>query len=305
MPLSSDHILQPSGPKVLGLLYVMLREPRGRTRLRNLSKGTNMRVQKIFVIAWLATVWQAAIFPRMVDAEEHRQQLTGQLIYQGEPPTPPKVVLNKDIEFCTPHDPPYERLIVDPETKGIANVVVWLYLRRGEQAPEVTEGVLPDSVTLDNAGCRLAPHICPVRTGQTLKLGNEDQVSHNANAFLRRNSPFNEVIPAGNVLEKQFNQPEPFPARVRCSIHAWMEAWLVVTDHPFVAVTGKDGRFSIEGLPAGNWSFRVWHEAARSLNEAVVQGEKVSWPKGVLTVEVESGLHDLGQMELPAKFFRP
>jgi len=33
-----------------------------------------------------------------------------------------------------------------------------------------------------------------------------------------------------------------------------------VLDHPFMAVTDEEGNFSIEGLPAGSYEFRVWHE---------------------------------------------
>jgi hypothetical protein len=33
-----------------------------------------------------------------------------------------------------------------------------------------------------------------------------------------------------------------------------------VTDNPFHARTGEDGRFEIQGVPPGTWTLRVWHE---------------------------------------------
>jgi hypothetical protein len=41
-----------------------------------------------------------------------------------------------------------------------------------------------------------------------------------------------------------------------------MKAYHFPIDHPYVAVTDKDGHFKIEGLPAGKHLFNVWHESA-------------------------------------------
>jgi len=39
-----------------------------------------------------------------------------------------------------------------------------------------------------------------------------------------------------------------------------MEAWVVVLDHPFFAVTGADGQFEIPGLPPGKHTLVAWQE---------------------------------------------
>jgi hypothetical protein len=33
-----------------------------------------------------------------------------------------------------------------------------------------------------------------------------------------------------------------------------------VTENPFHARTGADGRFEIRGVPPGRWTLRIWHE---------------------------------------------
>jgi hypothetical protein len=33
-----------------------------------------------------------------------------------------------------------------------------------------------------------------------------------------------------------------------------------VTENPFHARSGDDGRFEIRGVPPGTWTLRVWHE---------------------------------------------
>jgi uncharacterized protein (DUF2141 family) len=55
-----------------------------------------------------------------------------------------------------------------------------------------------------------------------------------------------------------FESPEVF--RVKCDVHPWMQAWVRVVDNPFFAVTGRDGRFTLHGLPPGTYTLKAWHE---------------------------------------------
>ena len=47
--------------------------------------------------------------------------------------------------------------------------------------------------------------------------------------------------------------------QLKCDIHPWMETWVYVSDNSLFAVTGADGKFSIEGVPAGSYEIEVWH----------------------------------------------
>jgi hypothetical protein len=47
---------------------------------------------------------------------------------------------------------------------------------------------------------------------------------------------------------------------LQCNVHGWMHANLAVLDHPYFAVTGADGSFSLAGLPAGTYVIEAWHE---------------------------------------------
>jgi len=62
----------------------------------------------------------------------------------------------------------------------------------------------------------------------------------------------------GCVLVKKFDKAETF--RVKCEVHGWMGAYIGVFEHPFFAVTGEDGSFTIKGLPAGEYTLEAWHE---------------------------------------------
>jgi hypothetical protein len=87
-------------------------------------------------------------------------------------------------------------------------------------------------------------------------------------------SPFRNE--AANVLvggqrgdvEITMKHPEILPIGVRSEIYPWMQSYWVVTDHPYVGITDKKGRFRIEGLPAGEHAFTVWHEQVGYIDRA-------------------------------------
>ena len=91
----------------------------------------------------------------------------------------------------------------------------------------------------------------------------------------------------------------PLPTRVDCSIHAWMKAWLIILDHPYVAITDEDGRFEIKNVPAGEWTFRFWHERPGYLPGASHNGKESPLSKGSwkLTVAAAETL-DLGELSV-------
>jgi hypothetical protein len=59
---------------------------------------------------------------------------------------------------------------------------------------------------------------------------------------------------------------------VKCDVHGWMEAYIGVQDHPYAAVSGTDGAFSLENLPAGNYVIEAWHETFGTQTQNVTVG---------------------------------
>ena len=47
---------------------------------------------------------------------------------------------------------------------------------------------------------------------------------------------------------------------VKCNQHPWMKAYIGVLKHPFFAVSGDDGSFTIKGVPPGKYTVIAWHE---------------------------------------------
>jgi len=140
----------------------------------------------------------------------------------------------------------------------IQNVLV--YVSKGLEGRKFDPPGNP--VVLDQAGCMYTPHVVAVMAGQTLEIRNSDATLHNVMAMPRQNPPFNIGMPVqGGTLERVFAHPE-FKINFRCFMHPWMSAYVHVLPHPFFAVSGADGRFTIKGLPPGDYEISVLHETS-------------------------------------------
>ena len=64
------------------------------------------------------------------------------------------------------------------------------------------------------------------------------------------------------VKEKKstFAKSEPEPFYIKCDVHPWMKTWVLVSDHPYYAVTDANGNFSIDNIPAGTYDVVCWQE---------------------------------------------
>ena len=133
-------------------------------------------------------------------------------------------------------------------------------------------------------------------TTQSLLIKNSDAVGHNTKIEVIANPAINDIVPAGATLLRQFPQTERSPAApVACSIHPWMNAWLVVRDNPYFAVSNQDGDLEIKNLPAGEWTVQFWHEKPGYVVDVKLGDKKTEWKRGRLDVKIENGkVVDLG-----------
>jgi len=127
-------------------------------------------------------------------------------------------------------------------------------------APKSFEGRydVPAAALVDQVDCSYAPRIQGVIAGQDVEVKNSDRTLHNVHTFLGSETVFNEATTMGAPPIKKRLPPTGI-VRFGCDIHPWMRAFVIVTDHPFFAVSGDDGAFRIGRVPAGKYKLEAWH----------------------------------------------
>lgn len=148
---------------------------------------------------------------------------------------------------------------VNPSNKGLAGVVVFINPERDEKlAVHPDLQAEPKPFVLDQPYCLFTPRIFAIRAGQTITAKNPDPIAHNVVIKGLKNDQ-NVQIPPG--ADKQLKlTPESNALSVACGSHPWMKGYGWCFDHPYFAVTDKDGNFEIKNVPAGNRKIVIWHE---------------------------------------------
>ena len=135
---------------------------------------------------------------------------------------------------------------------------VFVYVSKG--VPKKDYPVPTTEAVINQEGCQYHPHVLGLMKGQTLKILNPDGTLHNVHAMPKENKEFNLAMPKFRTeITTTFDKPE-FMFPIKCDVHPWMGAWIAVMSHPYFAVSGTDGKFTIADLPPGEYEIQAWQE---------------------------------------------
>ena len=178
--------------------------------------------------------------------------ITGIVKFKGKVPERKKLKVTID-QYACGEEKLSEELVVS-ESGGLKNAVVYLTgisVQTDEQKYEAYQ--------LDQRQCQFVPHVFLVPAGAKVEVLNSDNILHNFHTFSTKNSGINKNQPRRRkVMRVSFGLPEII--RLKCDVHSWMNGWVVVSEHPYYAITDENGTFKLENVPAGTYTLEVWQE---------------------------------------------
>jgi hypothetical protein len=203
--------------------------------------------------------------------------ISGVVSFKGDVPAPIMEDLSKgkNVEFCATHPEtkdgnirPRQKVMV--KDGKLMNTVVFI--------ENITKGKAwsTETVNVDFTTCDIFPKMVVVRKtpkGQKeglLKITNQDaEILHNPHGYsvvgASRKTLFNKPLPSkGSSADvtktfKRFKQKKDKHFFLQCDQHNYMEADGRIVWNPYYAVSGADGSFKIDNIPAGKYKVTAWH----------------------------------------------
>jgi hypothetical protein len=209
-----------------------------------------------------------AVAVLMLSARADAASLTGKAMFEGTPPAPQVIKADADPKCKMMHpDGLADDSVVVNSNGTLKNVFV--YVKSGAAIDGKTFETPKDAVKFDQNGCHYSPKVFGIMVNQPLEIINSDDTLHNVHALSKNSKEFNLGMPIkGMKLKKTFTKPEVM-VKIKCEVHPWMGAYAGVVAHPYYAVTGDDGSYTIKDLPAGEYEIEAWHEKYGSSTQKV------------------------------------
>ena len=206
--------------------------------------------------------------------EANGATITGKVAFDGAKPKLATLDMSANPVCMRAHAsaPPKAEDAVVNENGTLKYVFVWV--KSG--LPDGNWAVPTTPVTLDQSGCVYKPHMIGVMTGQNIQVKNSDPTNHNIHPQPTVNQEWNESQPPGAEDKIKTFARQEVMIPVKCNVHSWMRSYIGVVAHPFFAVTGDDGTFTIKGLPPGTYTIQTWHEKYGPMEQQVTVGAKES-----------------------------
>jgi len=126
--------------------------------------------------------------------------------------------------------------------------------------PRPREGIV------DQVDQEFTPKVTAVLVGTPVRFPNHDNVRHHVYSFSpakRFELPLYAGVPAEPVV---FDKPGVVV--LGCNIHDWMVGYVYVSESPYFAKTGKDGKALLAELPPRGYTLRVWHPQLDAAEDA-------------------------------------
>ncbi|MCH8043532.1 MAG: carboxypeptidase regulatory-like domain-containing protein [Planctomycetes bacterium] len=209
--------------------------------------------------------------------------ITGKVTYEGEAQPAKVFKVEKNLEACGKGDRVLEVTRVNDGM--LADVVLVLKgVKSGKQFQNLvlsgpspgkrsdkgkgTDGFQGTDIIVE--GCTYGPLTGVIADGAELRFVNKDPVKYGPIIYYQvnfrgRGRYKNQALPPHGKL----NVPIKFKSRSRskypniikleCDQYPHMQNWFYRVDNPYYAFSGRDGTFTIDGVPPGRYKLIAWH----------------------------------------------
>ena len=188
----------------------------------------------------------------------------GRVQFQGVPPPPKRIQVAQDVDVCGETREVY---LVRVENGGVDDAVVWIDdIQRGKPFS------FPPA-QIDQKDCTYLPHVLVMQVGD-VNITSGDPIPHSVHTHAQHNRDYNESMsPLQHDISLSFLRPDVIS--VRCDLHGWMQAYVVVAKNPYYAISENGGKFKLDGVPTGHYHLTVWSESlGESEQEIAVEAGK-------------------------------
>jgi plastocyanin len=182
--------------------------------------------------------------------------IAGEVRFEGAVPAQTVLQVGSFAECAAQHSGPVLAGDVLVHDGRVENAIVYVSEGLGDRVFAVPDA----AVVIDQQGCLFVPRVAAAQVGQEVRFLNSDPLPHNVHGTPQRSRGWNFMLGVkGASRATTVGAPEPV-IEIKCDVHPWMKAYLGAFDHPYFAVTGRDGRFTLENVPPGTYVVTVWHE---------------------------------------------
>ncbi len=152
--------------------------------------------------------------------------------------------------------------VSDPQGRPVADaVLVAVPVDGNMRLPQ-----RPREGSVDQVDKEFFPRVTVVLVGAPVTFPNHDDVRHQVYSFSQAKR-FELPLYAG-VPAQPITFDKPGVVVLGCNIHDWMVGYVYVSESPYFAKTGRDGKAVLAGLPARAYVVRVWHPPLETSEEA-------------------------------------
>lgn len=212
--------------------------------------------------------------------------ISGVVTLKGNPPPPIMEDLSKgkNKEFCMTHPDAKENIrprhkVTAPGGKLFEATVFIEKIEKGKAWDTAV-------INLDFRTCDVFPKMTIARkTPKGVKKGlftitnRDEEILHNPHGYsvagASRKTLFNKPLPSqGDVADvtrnfKRFKQKKDKHFFLQCDQHNYMEADGRIVWNPYYSISGKDGSFKIDNIPAGKYKVTAWHPYVGEVTQEV------------------------------------